>query len=322
MKNEIHSAGGVIAAFREKSAEARRSADLRRAELDEKFPEIAKIDNELENTGMKILLAAAEGKGNLEEKIKKLHESNDELLAFRAEFLKSHGYPEDYSDVHYDCPACSDTGYLQNGKMCDCLRRALAKDGFERSGIAKLAEKQNFDTFDLGYYVGASRENMEGILKICHGFVNKFDKTKATNLLFMGKTGLGKTHLSSSVAKELIERGYGVVYESAQNIISDFEKEKFSRLSDDLPDTQKYLECDLLIIDDLGTEMLTQFTVSCLYNLINSRIVNEKSMIISTNVERSELLSRYSERITSRLFGEFVICFFEGSDIRAAKLKR
>lgn len=319
-KNDI--GNEVIASFRRKSAEARHSADLRRAELGRLFPQIAKIDEALESTGMKILLAATEGKDGLEEKIARLKAGNDELLAVRAEILKSHGYPEDYSDVHYECAACSDTGYLQDGRMCDCLKIALAKAKFEKSGIAKLVCKQNFDTFDLDYYTGAARENMEGILRLCRGYANAFDGETMSNLLFIGKTGLGKTHLSSSIAKALIERGFDVVYESAQNIISDFEKEKFSRYGDDVPNTQRYFDCDLLIIDDLGTEMITQFTVACLYNLLNTRLVNEKSMIISTNVEKKELLERYSERITSRLFGEFAICVFEGSDIRAGKLRR
>lgn len=312
----------IIHAFREKSAKAREDADARRAELDAKFPEIAKIDGMLESTGLRILLAATKGEGDIKKNISQLKETNDELLAVRAEILKTNGYPEDYSDVHYECEKCSDTGYLSDGKMCSCLKKAIARAGFERCGIAKLVEKQNFDTFDIGYYTGSARENMEGVLRICRSYAEKFNGEEMQNLIFIGKTGLGKTHLSSAIAKTVIERGFDVIYESAQNIISDFEKEKFSRYDADIPDTQKYFDCDLLIIDDLGTEMTNQFTVSCLYNLINTRLVNEKSMIISTNVERKELLERYSDRITSRLFGEFIICVFEGTDIRASKLRK
>lgn len=313
---------GIASQFREKSAEARKTADLRRAELDAKFPEIAQIDAALESTALKILLAATEGADGLTERIDKLKKSNEELLACRAEILRVNGYPEDYSDVHYECHICSDIGYTRDGKMCICMKKALAKAGFEKSGIAKLADKQNFDTFSLDYYTGTAKSIMTGVLGQCRRFADDFDGKTMSNLLFIGKTGLGKTHLSSSIAKTVIERGFTVIYESAQNIISDFEKEKFSRYDTDIPDTRKYLECDLLIIDDLGTEMLTQFTVSCLYSLINSRLVAEKSMIISTNVGKKELLERYSERITSRLFGEFSICVFDGSDIRAQKLRK
>lgn len=322
MGNNSENYSAIISQFREKSAEARNAADKRRAELDAKFPEIAKIDTALESTGLKILLAATEGKKGLEARIAKLKQCNDELLECRAEFLKMHGYPEDYSDVHYECGLCSDTGYTKDGKMCSCLKKTIARANFERSGIAKLAEKQNFGTFDLNYYNGTARKAMSDVYESCVAYAENFDGKKMSNLLLIGKTGLGKTHLSSSVAKTVIERGFDVIYESAQNIIGDFEKEKFSRYDAVLPDTQKYFDCALLIIDDLGTEMSTQFTLACLYNLINTRLVSEKSMLISTNVGKKELLERYSERITSRLFGEFMICVFEGSDIRAMKLRK
>ena len=322
MSREYTDKSDIIHAFREKSAAAREAAEMRRMELDAKFPEIAKIDETLESTGLKILLAAAKGDGDITKRIAQLKETNDELLEARAEILRTNGYPADYSDVHYECELCSDTGYLSDGKMCSCLKKALAKAGFERCGIAKLVEKQNFDTFDLAYYNGQARENMESVLRICRSYADNFNGKDMQNLIFIGKTGLGKTHLSSAIAKTVIERGYEVIYESAQNVIADFEKEKFSRYDAELPDTQKYYDCDLLIIDDLGTEMTNQFTVSCLYNLINTRLVNEKSMIISTNVEKKELLERYSDRITSRLFGEFIVCVFEGTDIRASKLRR
>ena len=253
--------------------------------------------------------------------LEKLKKDNEGLLSVRAGLLISKGYHADYDDVHYDCPICSDTGYTDDGKMCRCMKKALAEAGLECSGVKKLVENQNFDTFDLRYYTGSARESMEGVLRICRAYADGFDG-KMHNLLFIGKTGLGKTHLSSAIAKEVIEKGYEVVYESAQNIFSDFEKEKFARYDVTPPDTLRYYNCDLLIIDDLGTEMQSQFTVACLYNLLNARLVNEKSMIISTNVGKKELLERYSERITSRLLGEFGICVFEGSDVRSQKLRR
>ena len=146
---------------------------------------------------------------------------------------------------------------------------------------------------------------------------------KTYNPLFLyGGSGLGKTHLSTSIAKVLIERGFDVVYDSAQNIISDFEYERFGRGYGDMSDsrTDKYFDCDMLIIDDLGTEMANQFTVSCLYNIINTRINHSKSMIISTNLAQNEIRERYTDRITSRLFGDFMVMKFTGKDIRLQKL--
>ena len=311
----------IIREYRTKNLAAKQRAEERRRELDEKYPDIAKIDEALLDTGLKILRAALEGPDGLDERIKKLQSDNERLLFDRARLLESKGYPSDYDDVHYDCPVCSDTGYAKDGKMCRCMKKALAEAGLECSGVKKLVEKQNFSTFDLRYYTGSAHESMEGVLRICRAYADGFDG-RMHNLLFIGKTGLGKTHLSSAIAKEVIEKGYEVVYESAQNIFSDFEKEKFSRFDVTPPDTSRYYNCDLLIIDDLGTEMPSQLTVACLYNLLNARLVNEKSMIISTNVGKNELLERYSERITSRLLGEFGICVFEGSDVRSQKLRR
>ena len=311
----------IIREYRSKNLLAQQRAEEKRRELDEKFPDIARIDDALSETGVKILFAALDGKDGLDEKIAKLRKDNETLLSVRASLLASKGYPADYDDVHYDCGLCCDRGYTEDGNMCRCLKKALTEVGLEYSGAKKLVGKQNFDTFDLSFYSGSSRETMEAVLRICRAYSDSFDG-KMHNLLFIGKTGLGKTHLSSAIAKEVIEKGYEVVYESAQNIFSDFEKEKFSRYDAVIPDTSRYFDCDLLIIDDLGTEMPSQFTVACLYNLLNARLVSEKSMIISTNVGKNELLERYSERITSRLLGEFGICVFEGNDIRSQKLRR
>ncbi|MBQ2766264.1 MAG: ATP-binding protein, partial [Clostridia bacterium] len=149
-----------------------------------------------------------------------------------------------------------------------------------------------------------------------------FDGVNGENVFFCGTTGLGKTHLSTAIAKTLIERGFDVVYDTAQNILSDFEYERFGRSYGDDSEsrTDKYFDCDLLIIDDLGTEMTNQFTVSCLYNIINTRINHSKSMLISTNLTQNEIRERYSDRITSRLFGDFMVMRFVGKDIRLQKL--
>jgi len=165
---------------------------------------------------------------------------------------------------------------------------------------------------------------MKFILKTVRQYAKDFTTDKARNMLFLGPTGLGKTHLSTSLAKVIIDRGYDVVYESAQNIFSDFEYDRFkSGYSEDRSGgrASKYLECDLLIIDDLGTELSNQFTISCLYNIINTRINREQSTIISSNMTQNDLRERYADRITSRLLGEFKVLFFMGEDIRAQKLR-
>ncbi|MBQ2988124.1 MAG: ATP-binding protein [Clostridia bacterium] len=311
----------IAAQFKDKNIRAQQAAEARKAELHEKFPQIAEIDRALSTTGLRIMREALNGREGLADRIRRLEEGNTMLLEARAELLRAGGYPADYSDVHYECPDCMDTGFV-NGKMCKCLRTALNYAGYESSGVLKLIEKQNFETFELKYYEGTERLNMERILQRAKHYAAKFDGTSMKNLLFVGTTGLGKTHLSSAIAKVIIDKGYDVVYESAQKIFSDFEAERFGRVPAGEDRTRRYMECELLIIDDLGTEMQTQFTVPCLYNLINSRLVAEKSMIISTNVRKEELLAKYTDRITSRLFGEFEIFLFAGKDIRSQKLMK
>ena len=308
----------IAAQFKDKSIRAQQAAEARKAELHERFSQIKEIDRALSTTGLRIMREALNGREGLADRIRRLEEDNALLLEARAEFLRLNGYPADYSDVHYECNECMDVGFV-NGKMCKCLRTALNYAGYESSGVLRLIEKQNFDTFDLKYYEGNERLNMERVLNRAKSYAAQFDGSSMKNLLFIGTTGLGKTHLSSSIAKVIIDNGYDVVYESAQKIFADFEAERFGKVPAGEDRTSRYLECDLLIIDDLGTEMQTQFTVPCLYNLINSRLISEKSMIISTNVCKEDLLMKYSDRITSRIFGEFEICFFVGKDIRSQK---
>lgn len=311
----------VATAYKDKNLRAKEAAEARRAELHGKLPQVAEIDRALSTTGLRIMKEAMAGREGLSERIAKLEEGNALLLEARREILLANGYPEDYSSVKYECDACMDTGFV-NGRMCMCMRRALTLAGYESSGVLKLVGKQNFDTFDMKYYEGEDRINMQRIFTHVREYAAGFDGRRMKNLLFMGTTGLGKTHLSSAVAKEVVERGFDVIYESAQKIFSDFEAEKFGRVSPMEHLTERYLDCDLLIIDDLGTEMQSQFTVSCLYHLVNTRLIREKSMIISTNIRKEELLAKYTDRITSRLFGEFEICVFSGKDIRSQKRMR
>lgn len=310
--------------FVTKKFNAEREADERRAEVYEKIPKIREIDEKLSGTGLKIFGEALKGKAGLSERIEKLRVETDELRQTRKMLLSRFGFAADYTEPKYECALCSDTGYDKSGKMCNCLRRALTIAGFESSGMAKLIEKQTFDNFSLDYYSAADKVQMEKNLSRVKEYAARVSQGGYGNMLFMGTTGLGKTHLSSAVAKAVIEGGCDVVYESAQNVFSDFEYERFSRSYGDStpPKTKKYFDCDLLIIDDLGTEVSNQFTVSCLYNLMNSRIVTEKSMLISTNVGKEEILERYSDRILSRLFGEFEVCVFSGRDVRSQKLKK
>lgn len=310
--------------YSNKNFNAQKEAEARREKLHMLFPEIAEIDRVLSETGLRIFSAALSGEGDIERKVAELKKANDELLAARRELLVSYGYPADYSDLKFECDRCRDTGYI-DGKMCSCMRRDLIMAGYESSGIGKLIAKQNFENFDLSYYRGTEREQMERVFATVRNYAETFREAGGRNLLFIGMTGLGKTHLSSACAKAVIDRGFDVVYESAQNIFSDFEYERFNRgYNTDARNekTARYFETDLLIIDDLGTEVTNQFTTACLYNIVNTRMCAGKGMIINTNLKKEELVAKYQDRITSRLFGEFEICLFMGKDIRSQKLRR
>lgn len=304
--------------FEKKAAQDREDADRRRAEIHEKFPEVKSIDDELLRLQSDIVGAVIRG-GNVSGTAEKLREQAASLRAARAGILKSGGYPEDYTQIRYECAKCRDTGF-DGIKVCSCMKKRLILAEYESSGIGRLMETQSFDTFDLSYY--RVSDNMAVVLKACREYAENFDTKTSPNLLFIGKTGLGKTHLSTSIARVVIDRSYDVRYETAQNLFSDFEYERFGRQpADEIgKKTDSYFDCELLIIDDLGTEMTNSFTVSCLYNLINTRVNCGRPMIINTNLEADELNRRYSDRITSRLLGGFSIMRFTGTDIRQQKL--
>jgi len=293
----------------------------RRDELHEKYPDLKQIDDALAETGMRVFAESLRGKQGLEERIAAIKNENLELQAIRREWLVYHGYPENYTDPQYECELCNDTGSIGT-VMCECMKRALTLAGYESSGIGNLMKTQSFETFDLSYYLDNPEqyEYMSRVIDYCKRYAGDFTEENRQNLLFLGSTGRGKTHISTSIAKIVIERGFDVVYDTAQNIFADFENERFHRSDNIDRPTSRYFDCDLLIIDDLGTELTNQFTVTSLYNIMNTRINYDRSIIINTNLPISELRKRYSDRIISRLFGEFKPFEFNGADIRQLRL--
>ena len=294
---------------------ARRISEERSLEVAFKSPEIAAIDSELRKTASLIMKAAIAG-----EDITPIKDRNQALIKKRRELIVGLGLPEDYTDVKYTCPKCSDIGYTPDTKMCSCYKKLLITENIKSSGIGRLIEEQSFENFDLGVYSYSPEayERMSQVLDKAKKYADSFSRSKCQNLLLIGKTGTGKTHISTSIAKEIIERGFDVLYDSAVNIIAAFENDKFRNgYSSAEPEANKYLECDLLIIDDLGTEFGGPFTVSCLYNLFTTRKNRGLSTIISTNLGSKQLLEKYEDRIYSRIVGkDYTILLFEGKDNR------
>ena len=287
----------------------------------ESVPEILETEERMSAAGLATIKALGMGAVDAKEYIRKLSEINLNAQAQRRMFLKKAGFPEDWPDVHYSCPKCEDKGFV-NGIMCDCFKDLLKSLEYEKLCSKLPVGNCRFDNFKLDYYpdgAGTSpRRRMESVLNYCKTYATDFSR-RSPSLLLYGKTGLGKTHLSLAVAGKAVESGYGVIYTSAQNLFNKLEKEKFGRSDGNTEET--ILDCDLLIIDDLGAEFTTQFTVSALYNIINSRELEGKPTIISTNLTPEQLTSTYSERIASRILSNFVMLYFDGSDIRQIKTR-
>lgn len=297
--------------------------EQRKREAEARVPALKEIDRQLSLTGLKIVGEAMARSLN-EERLAEIRREYEQLVARKRTLLLAAGYPEDYTDIKYRCPLCSDTGYV-GVEMCRCLKKEMTLASLKSSGLSALIKNQNFQTFSLDYYENNDKIRMTYNLNAMKEFAADFTSGNGISWLFIGATGLGKTHLSTAVAVELIKKGYDVAYESAQQIMNDYETVRFSsNVSPDaeLPDLLRYTEADLLIMDDLGTEMTTQYTLSCLYNIINTRINRNLSTIISANLTQKELRERYTDRITSRLLGEYKPLIFSGKDVRAQKLMK
>ena len=310
--------------IRRKNIRAKDEATAKLQALEASIPGFREVERGFADIGAKVIGCAVDRTMTKEQRDAYLADLEEQRLALTAEkhrLLTENGYPIDYAVPKYSCTACNDTGYV-GINMCACMKKELIRRGYESSGIGGLIDTQSFDTFSLNYYKeGEQRDYMSYVLRSCREYAESFDPKTSGNILFVGGTGLGKTHLSTSIAQIIIENGNNVVYESAQNIFSDFETEQFSSKYTKGELSGKYLECDLLIMDDLGTEMATQFNQSCLYNLVNTRLNRKLPMIISSNItDPAELRKRYTERLSSRFFGEFKVFNPVGADIRSQKL--
>lgn len=287
----------------------------------ETVPEILEAEEKMSRAGLATIKAVGMGAADAKEYIQKLSEINLEAQAQRRLLLKSNGFPEDWLDVHYTCKKCEDKGFV-SGIMCGCFKELLKSIEYEKLCSKLPVGNCRFDNFKLDYYpdgAGTSpKKRMESVLNYCKAYAADFSR-RSPSLLLYGKTGLGKTHLSLAIAGNAVEEGYGVIYSSAQNLFNKLEKDKFGKA--DANTEESILDCDLLIIDDLGAEFTTQFTVSALYNIVNSRELESKPTIISTNLMPEQLTKAYGERIASRILSNYVMLYFDGSDIRQIKTR-
>ena len=309
--------------FEAKRTERRRTLEGRRENVYLRQPRLREIEAELRKTSGQVLAAALRRGADPRKAVEELRERNLKLQEEKRTLLKKLHLSSDYLSEQPACPLCQDSGYLDDGRMCQCLLDYCAQE--QRKELSKMLDlgAQSFETFSLNWYSDRTdrkkkmspRANMEGVYEDCVEYARQFGPGSG-NLLFSGATGLGKTFLSAAIAREVSAAGFSVVYDTAAHIFRQFEAEKFDREEGADRDVNRVLRCDLLILDDLGTEMRTAFTVSALYQIVNTRLIERRSTILNTNLTPSELSDRYSPQIASRIEGEYQILSFIGDDIR------
>lgn len=255
-----------------------------------------------------------------ESALEDLRTSIRKLSSMKEELLTGAGYPPNYLDPVYDCPDCKDTGYIDSSK-CHCFKQAIINILYEQSGIQEMLKKENFSMLSYEYFEGEDLKRLQNTVAECRNFIKTFD-SDYHNLFFYGTVGTGKSFLSGCVAKELIESGHSVIYSSSAKLLEtlsanvyDYKNNKDTSANDQ----NDFYGCDLLIIDDLGTEYPKNINITILFSLLNGRHLNRKSTIISTNLSLEDFRNLYSDRIFSRISNQYTICKFTGPDIRMIK---
>ena len=291
------------------------------------FPRIKEIDDEIFRLGSENMINILNAPEESEKINKEFKKKVKELTSEKKSIIKENKIDKNYDKIIYKCNVCSDTGYTSDGTKCVCFKQKLINEAYAKSNLGEILQKQNFDTFSFDYYSDKAQnseisplENIKNIYRHAKAFCDNFEN-EAKSLLFYGSTGLGKTFLSSCIAKNLMDGGKIVIYSRAPKLFGMYEDYKFGRNTDKSLINEIY-DCDLLIIDDLGTESKNSMNVSFLLEIINERASENKKTIINTNFDLSELTKQYSQRFTSRIIEYFITCKFTGTDIRLQMLNK
>ena len=312
----------IMRQYNARQAAHQRTLEAHTREISVRIPRITEINREIGSASIKKakqLLSGQADDWDLKTVIQELSEERRRLLT-------DYGYPADYLELHYDCEKCRDTGFI-DGKKCSCFKQAAIELLYEQSKLSDILSRENFDTFDERWYDADDMDEATGkssleLARIARkqswDFTQRFQDT-FNNLFFYGHTGVGKTFLTHCIAREIIEQGHSVIYFSAYAPLDELAKTTFHSY-DNAPDLPDYVgECDLLIIDDLGTELTNTFVQSRLFLLINERLTQKKPTIISTNLEIGAFSEMYSERTFSRIFSNYTMIKLTGRDIRFQK---
>ena len=316
----------IMHEYDERQLHNRHILETRRAEVLKKLPRLKEIDASVASSSVRQARLHLDGDTHA---LASLKQELSALSLERQQLLTASGYPADYLDPVYTCPDCKDSGYI-DGKKCHCFKQAIINTVYAQSNIRQILRIENFDNFRYDFYSKEEKNPLTGLssyetaqkaVRECHYFIDDFDH-KPKNLLFYGKTGVGKTFLTNCVAKELLDHGYSVIYFTAFQLFDILSKGVFKRVEEALLSHRNIFDCDLLIIDDLGTELSNSFTTSQLFLCINERILRQKSTIISTNLGMNQLADIYSERVLSRISSNYTLLKLFGADIRILKRHR
>ena len=316
-----------------KRQHAQSDAKIYKKNVYDENPKLSEIEDEINKVSLKSIKARIFS-DDLSRQIEqdKLTLQLDRLSKEYDEQLEKLGLTRKDFEPKYECDKCKDTGYIGN-KICSCFKQALINEAYKQSNIFKIKD-ENFETFDFGYYSSTNDkqkygieksplENIDAIRKLAYNFSHNLDDPAQKNLLFTGSTGLGKTFLANCVAAEAIKQGESVLYQTAPILLDkmvDY-KFKFNKTEAEREEYEKIFDVDLLILDDLGTEAMNSAKFSELFNILNTRLLKNKKILISTNLTPQEIKREYEERIFSRFVGDFIICRFVGEDIRILKKK-
>ena len=320
----------ILRDYDKKQLENKHDLDLRIKKAYERIPKLKEIDEKMIHTSITRAKDLLWDNKNHQSSLDSLQEKAKLATKKRKTLLVHYGFPEDYLDLRYQCNDCKDTGFI-NRKKCHCFKQSIVNILYSQSNIKTAIEKENFTTFSYDYYPDnyidestnlSPRDNMRRIIDQCKDFIKNFNKLDQ-NLLIYGNTGVGKTFLTNCIAKELLDRSQTVIYLTAFQLFDILEKKKFNKATENSDEIQNQfdyiLDCDLLIIDDLGTELTNSFINTQLYLCINERYLREKSTIISTNLSLNNINSEYSERIFSRIISNYTLLKIIGEDIRLKK---
>lgn len=322
-----HQYNQILREYDKKQLINKSNLDKRIEEVYNKIPELKEIDDKVVSSSIN---RAKQLLMNNHESLTDLKVLTDWATKERRNLLEQHGYPKDYLEPSYHCIACKDTGYINNVK-CHCFKQSIVDIVYSQSNIKSIIERENFSSFSFDFYSNdyvenstgmTPRENIRKVVEVCQNFIHNFDNDN-NNLLFYGNTGVGKTFLANCIAKELLDRAHTVIYLTAFQLFDILEKNKFGKGEDNYEFQNKFeyiLDCDLLIIDDLGTELNNSFVNVQLYLCINERYLRRKSTIISTNLSLDNINTTYSERVFSRIASNYTLLKIFGEDIRLKKL--